>query len=140
MLKTLLITVAATALLAGCSWGIKLDGAGRNVHTAWNGDVSSCKNLGSITVSVADHVGPVNRNNIKVRDELEVMARNQAGNMGADTVKPLAEPTDGSQAWGAYQCGSAPLPSTRSPAASASPTQPEASKSDGAQTFPTEGH
>jgi hypothetical protein len=79
-----------------------------------------------------DHVGPVDRNDIKVRDELEVLARNEAAKMNADTIKPLAEPSDGSQPWGAYQCGSAALP------ASTDHRKVPAS-SDDAQTFPIKG-
>ena len=40
MRKTLLIASVTAVLLAGCSWGIKLDDVGANVRTAWNGDVS----------------------------------------------------------------------------------------------------
>ncbi len=110
--RVLLLTfVALPVLIAGCSWGIKLDAGGRKVRTAWLQDVSSCKNMGKITVSVMDRVGPIDRNGIKVADELEVMARNEAATMGADTVKPLGDPQDGAQSWGAYQCGSQQLPS-----------------------------
>lgn len=98
----LLVPLALTA----CSWGIKLDDNARKVRTAWNGDVGSCKEQGKVTVSVMNRVGPVDRSDLKVRDELEVLARNEAAKMGADTIKPLAEPTDGSQPWGAYTCGS----------------------------------
>ena len=111
MRKRLLpILALLPVLLAGCTWGIKLNAGGRAVRTAWISDVSGCKYLGKITVSVMDRVGPVNRNPIKVDDELEVMARNQAATMNADTVKPLGQPKDGEQSWGAYQCGSQPLP------------------------------
>lgn len=127
MRKTLLISVLLPVLLGGCSWGIKLDDAGRQVRTDWSGDMSACKQLGTVTVSVADHLGPINRNDIKVRDELEVMARNQAAEMGADTVHPLAQPTDGSQKWGAYQCGHA-----------STAGQPAAAQSGGVQTFPVQ--
>lgn len=132
MRKTLLL-LAPVLLLGACTWGITLDDAGRNVRTAWNGDVTACHELGKVTVSVMDHVGPIDRNDIKVRDELEVMARNEAAKMHADTVKPLAEPADGSQAWGAYQCGNARAAAT--PAAQ-SPAPATSSK---AQTFPIKG-
>jgi hypothetical protein len=92
--------------LSACTWGIKLDDGARNVRTAWNGDVGSCKEQGKVTVSVMNRVGPVDRSDLKVRDELEVLARNEAAKMGADTIKPLAEPNEGSQPWGAYSCGS----------------------------------
>ena len=129
MRKTLLLLVPI-ALLGACSWGITLDDAAKNVRTAWSGDVSACQDLGKVTVSVMDHVGPVDRNDIKVRDELEVMARNEAAKMHADTIKPLSEPADGSQPWGVYQCGSHAVPATRS-------TTPAAPASSGAaQTFP----
>lgn len=131
MRKTLLLLVPVL-LLGACSWGITLDPAARNVRTAWNGDVSGCRDLGKVTVSVMDHVGPVDRNNITVRDELEVMARNSAAQMHADTVKPLADPVDGSQAWGAYVCGTRTVTPNRAPAA---PT----STPGNAQTFPVHG-
>lgn len=104
-MKRLVMILAAAIPLAACSWGIKLDSGGNKVRTAWNGDVAGCKDMGKITVSVLDHVGPVNRRDLKVRDELEVMARNEAAGMGADTIKPNGEPQDGEQAWTAYHCG-----------------------------------
>jgi len=91
--------------LAACSWGIKLDSGGDKVRTAWNGDVAGCREAGKVTVSVLDHVGPMDRNGLKVRDELEVMARNEAATLGADTIKPLGPPANGEQSWGAYTCG-----------------------------------
>ncbi len=128
MRKTLLLFVPVL-LLNACSWGITMDPAGKNVRTAWNDDVSACHELGKVTVSVMDHVGPVNRNDIKVRDELEVMARNEAAKMHADTIKPLAEPVDGSQAWGVYQCGASSMkPAHAKPAGAASAGE--------VQTFP----
>ncbi|HET7268085.1 MAG TPA: DUF4156 domain-containing protein [Oleiagrimonas sp.] len=140
MRKTLLlIPVIATVVLAGCSWGIKLTNAGRQVRTDWNGDMSACRQIGKVTVSVADHLGPIDRNPIKVRDELEVMARNEAAGMqGANTVHPLADPVDGSQPWGVYQCGAArsATPGNRAT------TAPAASQNGGVQTFPIDsgGH
>ncbi|HET6804100.1 MAG TPA: DUF4156 domain-containing protein [Frateuria sp.] len=132
MRKTVLLLVPVL-LLGACTWGITLNDAGKQVRTAWTGDVSSCRDLGKVTVSVMDRVGPVDRNDIKVRDELEVMARNEAAKMNADTVKPLGEPVDGEQAWGAYQCGSA------RPSAAAPATQPAPAASGGLQTYPIQG-
>ena len=129
MRKTLLLLVPVL-LLSACNWGITMDPAAKNVRTAWSGDVSACRDLGKVTVSVMDHVGPVDRNDIKVRDELEVLARNEAAKMHADTIKPLAEPDAGSQPWGAYQCG-ARVPSAN-PAGHAAPN----STPGNAQTFP----
>ncbi|EIL89604.1 DUF4156 domain-containing protein [Rhodanobacter sp. 115] len=137
MRKTLLLLVPAV-LLSGCTWGITPTPASQNVRTAWNSDVSACRDLGKITVSVLNHVGPVDRNDIKVRDELQVMARNQAATMHADTIKPLGEPSNGEQAWGAYQCGTRAL----APAAGHAPAgnPPDASsETGGTKTYPIGG-
>lgn len=99
------LTVLMILSLAACSWGIKLDSAGRDVRVAWNDDVSQCRLVGAITVSVLAKVGPVPRGGLKVSDELEVMARNQAGSMQADTIKPVDQPHHGEQNWNAYVCG-----------------------------------
>ncbi len=131
MRKTLLLLVPVL-LLSGCDWGIKMDDAARNVRTAWSGDVSACRDLGKVTVSVMDHMGPVDRNDITVRDELEVLARNEGAKLHADTIKPLSEPVDGSQPWGAYQCGARQItpgtPRNTSPSPQGAPGN--------AQTFP----
>ncbi|MEO8747167.1 MAG: DUF4156 domain-containing protein [Rhodanobacter sp.] len=131
-MRKILLLLTPMLLLGACNWGIKLDTAAKSVHTAWNEDVSACRDLGKVTVSVMDRVGPVDRNQIKVRDELEVLARNAAAQMHADTIKPLAEPGDGSQPWGVYVCGSRLL----------KPSQPGAGNPAGAvstsrtQTYP----
>lgn len=127
------ITVLALPL-AACSWGIKLDSGGEKVRTAWNGDVSGCKDRGQITVSVLDHVGPVDRGGLKVRDELEVMARNEAAGLNADTIKPLGDPRDGQQSWSAYLCGGGEH-------ARHAPMRIEERKGDAStETFPVKDH
>ena len=104
-MKQICLILAAVLPLAACSWGIKLDSGGDKVRTAWNGNVAGCRDMGQITVYVLDHVGPVDRSDLKVRDELEVMARNEAAGLSADTIKPLGDPRDGQQNWAAYHCG-----------------------------------
>ena len=130
MRKTLLLLVPVL-LLSACNWGITMDPAAKNVRTAWSGDLSSCREMGKVTVSVMDHVGPVDRNDIRVRDELEVLARNEAAKMNADTIKPLGEPSAGSQPWGVYQCGA------RVPSSTPASNKPNPGSDPGnAQTFP----
>jgi hypothetical protein len=147
MRKTLLLLVPAV-LLGGCTWGINPTTGSNNVRTVWSGDVSGCRDIGKITVSVQDHVGPFNRNDIKVRDELQVQARNSAVSMHADTIKPLADPVDGSQPWEAYFCGNrapqpyAPPPIQGNPQGQPQPSQspqPPAQQGGGFQTYPAKG-
>lgn len=128
---------ALAATLASCSWGIKLDSAGQNVRVAWNGNVSGCKDLGEVSVSVTDKVGFYERNDIKVRDELEVLGRNEAGSMHADTILPRGEPHDGAQRFGAFVCGPAraesrPRRDDRGP--------PDAHREGAVETYPIKDH
>ncbi|MBS0432444.1 MAG: DUF4156 domain-containing protein [Proteobacteria bacterium] len=103
---TRLAPLLGGALLSACTYGIVLDAGGQGVTTDWSGQrVGGCRDIGKVTVSVMSRVGPVDRNDIKVRDELEIMARNQAAQMHADTVTPLGDPRDGEQSWEAYSCG-----------------------------------
>jgi hypothetical protein len=150
MRKTLLL-LAPVVLLGGCTWGINPEPGSNNVRTVWTGDVSGCRDIGKITVSVQNRVGPFDRNDIKVRDELQVQARNSAVGMHADTIKPLADPVDGSQPWEAYFCGNrAPAPYSPPPIQGQSPQQqppsqpgqspqPPAQQGGGFQTYPTKG-
>ena len=109
--------LAGAILLSACTYGIVLDPGGQQVRVAWNGNlgVRSCRDVGKITVSVLSRIGPVDRNDIKVRDELEIMARNQAAQMYADTIVPLGDPHDGEQSWEGYGCGTVVPPGYPSP-------------------------
>jgi hypothetical protein len=98
-------TLFTMALLpVACTW-VKPTSGGDAVRVAYDGNVSGCRDAGAITVSVTDKVAFYQRPNLKVRDELETLARNQAADIPADTIKPNSEPKDGSQQFEAYVCG-----------------------------------
>jgi len=134
-MKHTILAVTIASVLGACSWGIKLDSGGEKVRVAWDGNVSGCKSEGQVTVSVLDHVGPVDRRGLKVRDELEIMARNEAAGLGADTIKPLGDPRDGAQSWNAYTCGSIVRVRVRPRDGDAPPPPPDA-----VETYPVKEH
>jgi len=135
MKVSLAIVAVAAATLAACSWGIKLDSGGEKVRVAWDGNVGGCHDNGKVTVSVLDHVGPVDRSGLKVSDELEIMARNEAAGLGADTIRPLGEPHDGAQSWGAYTCGAVVRVPVRRDGQTTPPPPGEA-----VETYPVKDH
>lgn len=100
----LVVPIAAIVCAAGCTW-VKPTGGGDAVRVAYDGNVTGCRDAGSISVSVADKVAFYHRPELKVRDELETLARNQAAGIPADTIKPTSEPADGAQNFEAYVCG-----------------------------------
>ena len=101
----LLVATLATGLSA-CTF-VQIQPGGQTIRVVAPGQALTCEKRGEIGVSVKDHLGPLERNDLKVRDELEVLARNEAPGLGADTVQPISEPMDGEQRWAAYRCGGA---------------------------------
>ncbi|HJY35263.1 MAG TPA: DUF4156 domain-containing protein [Vicinamibacterales bacterium] len=102
-LLSLSFAVAATLLFSGCTWVHMAPGASAvKVVTA---APAGCDKRGDIEVSVKDRLGPYERNSLRVHEELETLARNEAPGLGADTVQPLGAPSDGSQRYTAWRCG-----------------------------------
>lgn len=122
-----LAAVVLTAALGACTW-VKPSTGGTAVHVVYEGKVTGCREAGSISVSVADKIAFYHRSDLKVRDELETLARNQAASMPADTIQATSQPQDGAQTFAAYVCGSTRV-HERAP-----------ESKDGAQTFPVKEH
>ena len=68
---------------------------------------AGCVKRGEVEVSVKDRLGPYERDELRVKDELEVLARNEAPSLGADTIQPKTPPLDGEQRFLAFRCGAA---------------------------------
>ena len=56
-------------------------------------------------MSVKESIAFYDRNRLRVRDELETLARNEAPGMGGDTVQPLDSYEDGTQRYAVWRCG-----------------------------------
>lgn len=129
-MKTIFLSIATATLLCGCTW-VKLDDAGSQVRVAYDGRVDGCDKAGEISVSVKDRVGLYERNDLKVKDELETLARNQAVSLPADTIVARGAPHNGEQAFDAYRCG------RRTATREYAPSRDEArGNKEDAQTFP----
>jgi hypothetical protein len=97
--------VLAFALLAsGCTWVHMAPGA--SAVKVVTGPPAGCSKRGEIVVSVKDSIAFYERNELRVREELETLARNEAPGIHADTVQPLGPPSGGSQRYSAWRCGS----------------------------------
>jgi hypothetical protein len=80
---------------------------------------AGCVKRGEVEVSVKDRLGPYSRDELRVKDELEVLARNEAPGLDADTFQPKAPPADGAQRFLAFRCGATtPVPAAQSTAPS----------------------
>ena len=97
------LVVSLPLFAAGCTW-VEPDDAGKQVHVLHGKTLTSCTHKGDVTVSVKHKVGLYRRNELKVRDELESLARNEAARIGADSIQAIDEPLNGEQRFGAYDC------------------------------------
>ncbi len=105
-MRTFALALLLVPVVSACTW-VKMAPGGAEVRVARAGqDMSVCEKRGEVSVSVKNRLGPYERNDIKVRDELETLARNEAPGLQADTVQPKGEPADGEQRFLAFRCGS----------------------------------
>ncbi|MBP6626323.1 MAG: DUF4156 domain-containing protein [Arenimonas sp.] len=110
-MRQLLVCALVVTALGGCTW-VKMAPGGSDVRVvSASQDITACEKRGEVSVSVKDSLGPYERNDLRVRDELETLARNEAPGLQADTIQPRGEPTDGEQRFAAFRCGpAAPKP------------------------------
>ncbi len=91
------------SLLVGCSF-VQLTDAGSTVAQASPGDVGHCTSLGVVSARTQDRAVVVQRGAGKVQEELIVLARNQAADLGANAIVPIGEASGGAQRFRAYRC------------------------------------
>lgn len=102
-MKPMLLAIACV-FATGCTW-VKLEQSGSRVRVAAASEsLSGCAYKGEITTSVTNRLAGIERNSIKVADELETLARNEAAELSANVIKPLSEPVAGEQRFAAYAC------------------------------------
>lgn len=100
-----LLVVLLSLPLAACTW-VPLQPEAKQVRVIPAGAApAGCTRVGEIEVSVQHELAFYERNALKVRDELETLARNEAPGIGADTISPLGPPKDGEQRWAMWRCG-----------------------------------
>ena len=98
-----LVVVAAVLGLMACSW-VKLSPEGEKVRVLVQSEVASCKKIGKTIANVADKVAGLQRKEHVVQENLEVLARNAAAEMGGDTIVPASPIDDGKQSFDVYRC------------------------------------
>lgn len=117
-MRVLMLSLCATAALSGCAWVKMAPGADAVRVARADQSLAACERRGEVSVSVRDRLGPYERNEIRVRDELETLARNEAPSLSGDTIQPKGEPVDGEQRFTVWRCGAAgPGPAAARPAA-----------------------
>ncbi len=97
------VGIVAAALLSACTW-VEPTAQGEKVRVLTAEEVTKCKKVGQTTVSLLAKLAGIERNPQKVQDELNVLARNSAVELGGDTVVPISAVEDGKQTFAVYRC------------------------------------
>jgi hypothetical protein len=92
------LLLAATA----CTWVHMTPGA--SAVRVSPTEPSGCEKRGEAEVSVKHSVAFIERNQLRVREELETLARNEAPGLQGDTIHPLSEPVGGAQRFAIWRC------------------------------------
>lgn len=113
-----ILSAGVLAVLAGCTWvspnpQVKAQG----IMVLPQDRVSQCRLLSKTQVSVASHVGFINRSQSDVEKDLQNLAMNQAVAQGGDTVSATTPADNGNQTFGIYKCLGAQQPASAAPAA-----------------------
>jgi uncharacterized protein DUF4156 len=98
-----ILLASSVAAMAGCTWVHMAPGASavRVVAAAPSG----CEARGEVEVGVKESIAFYDRNPLRVREELETLARNEAPGLSGDTVQPLDGYEDGTQRFAVWRCG-----------------------------------
>jgi hypothetical protein len=100
--KRYLLSLLLLALFNGCAF-VDLTESGSNVSQASEADVVGCALVGTVSSQTKDKV-VFNRNTGNVKEELIVLARNKAAEIGANAIVTDGQPTNGTQRFQAYLC------------------------------------
>ena len=91
--------------LSGCQSWVQLTPEGAGVELIGDAArVSSCARVGRANVQTLGKIVVVERGSQRLQDELLTLARNEAADLGGDTVVPESLIADGSQVFGVYRC------------------------------------
>ena len=102
-MRIALVLIATAVALSACTF-VKMGPGADEVRVVGQGAAPACEKRGEIDVSVKDRLGPYERDELRVKDELETLARNEAPSVSADTIQPKSAPADGAQRFIAYRC------------------------------------
>jgi hypothetical protein len=95
---------AAALALTSCTW-VNLEKQGQKVELREASQIAkSCLKIAKVNARVRDTILLLRRSEQKISGELATLARNEAGELGGDTISAIAPPEDGRQSFDVYRC------------------------------------
>ncbi len=104
-MKKVLVLLVAGLFVSACTW-VELSDDGKKIRIVTPADVKTCKKIGTVNVALKDKIAGFDRDEDKVKRELENLARNTAIEMDgkADSIVPSSPIKDGKQTFDVYNC------------------------------------
>lgn len=103
-MKFLALAILGILLMSGCTWVKPTPGGSRVRMASSPTEIAGCLKLGNTTVSLLDKVGYFKRGRQKVENELSILGRNSAAEMGGDTILPISSVYEGERSFAVYRC------------------------------------
>lgn len=108
-MKKALVLLLSSLIFTACTW-VTLTDEGKGVRVVTMDHVKTCTQKGQVQVSLKDKIAGFDRDEEKVRQELETLARNSAIDLEGDSIVPISGVKDGKQTFAVYQCGAEGTP------------------------------
>ena len=98
------VIAGVAALASGCTW-VKLTEPGMQVRVSTVAQAASCTKLGATHTKTSTRIGFFSRSAKKIDSELESLARNEASEMGGDTIVSQGPASsEGRRSFDVYRC------------------------------------
>ena len=103
MIRLFLAAIVVSVISACSSW-VQVTVEGQAVRLATATEVSSCARIGSARSKTLSRVILVERGGERLQEELLSLARNEAADLGGNTVVPESIIEVSEQSFGVYRC------------------------------------
>lgn len=103
IVKFIAVSSLSAGLLSGCAM-VELKPQGDKVRVLAPQEVGRCKELGRVVANTAAKIAFIARPRGDVQEEVYRLARNNAADMGGDTVVSIGPLIDGEQPFKVYRC------------------------------------
>ncbi|OPX54424.1 protein of unknown function [Oceanospirillum multiglobuliferum] len=102
VLKTAVISLSLV-LISACNWVKPVEGSDQ-VNLVQASNLTGCQKLGHTTSFVKDQVAGLARNQKTVTEELVTLGKNQAVEMGGDSIVQTSELKEGKMEFEIFRC------------------------------------
>ena len=90
--------------LPACAW-VETTKEGKEVTLVKSFNVKDCLKLGTTNATVTHKIGILTRNDESVTEDLIIVAKNRAAELGADSIVSKGPAVEGKMSFDMYNCG-----------------------------------